>query len=126
MAQADSITTAIRELMSRGRPLKSTNRVRAAHTEFVAALAGNAPYPIRCDPDCETLEDRADHLQKVFAALHVYISAIIAEIAEKVPRSNLDRRYLNELLRGLAAETLRVFRDAAAEMRGQENHRRAS
>jgi hypothetical protein len=40
MAQAEHITTAIRELMSRGQPLKSTNRVRAAHTEF--ALAGNA------------------------------------------------------------------------------------
>jgi hypothetical protein len=126
MAQADSITTAIRELMSRGRPLKSTNPVRAAHTEFIAALAGNAPRTIHSDTDCAGLERRADHLQKVFAALHVYITAIIAEIAEKIPRSTLDRRYLDELLRGVAAEALRVFRDAAAEMRGQENHRRAS
>jgi hypothetical protein len=124
MAQAESITTAIRELMSRGRPPKSTNPVRAAHTELVAALAGNTPRPIRSD--CEALEDRADHLQKVFAALYVYISAIIGEIAEKIPRSTLDRRYLDELLRGVSAEALRVFRDAAAEIRGQENHRRAS
>jgi hypothetical protein len=43
MAQAERITTAIRELMSRGRPLKSTSPVRAAHTEFVTALAANAP-----------------------------------------------------------------------------------
>ena len=126
MAQAESISTAIRELMSRGRPPKSTNPVRAAHTELVAALAGNAPRPIRSDSDCEAIEDRADHLQKVFAALYVYIGAITAEIAEKIPRSTLDRRYLDELLRGVAAEALRVFRDAAAEMRGQENHRRAS
>src|SRR5262245_4573431 len=112
--------------MSRGQPLKSANRVRAAHTEFIAALAGNAPRPIRSDSDCEALEDRADHLQKVFAALYVYISAIIAEIAQKIPRSTLDRRYLDELLRGVAAEALRVFHDAAAEMRGEENHRRAS
>jgi hypothetical protein len=126
MAQAEHITTAIRELMSRGRPPKSTNPVRAAHTELVAALAGNAPRRIRSDSDCEALEDRADHLQKVFAALYVYISAIIAEIARKIPRSTLDRRYLGELPRGVAAEAARVFRDAAAEMRGQENHRRAS
>jgi hypothetical protein len=126
MAQAERITTAIRELMSRGQPLKSTNRARAAHTEFVASLAGNAPHPIRSDTDCEALEGRADHLQKVFAALYVYISAIIAEITEKIPRSTLDRRYLDELLRGVAAEALRVFRDAGAEMRGEENHRRAS
>ena len=49
MAQAERITTAIRELMSRGRPPKSTSPVRAAHTEFVAALAGNAPRPIHSD-----------------------------------------------------------------------------
>jgi hypothetical protein len=126
MAQAEHITTAIRELMSRGQPLKSTNRVRAAHTEFIAALAGNVPRPIHSETDWDALARRADHLQKVFAALCVYIGAIIAEIAEKIPRSTLDRRYLDELLRGLAAEALRVFRDAAAEMRGQDNHRRAS
>jgi len=39
MAQAEHISTAIRELVSRGQPLKSTNRVRAAHTEF--ALVGH-------------------------------------------------------------------------------------
>jgi hypothetical protein len=59
MAQAESLTTAIRELMSRGQPLKSTNTVRAAHTEFIAALAGNAPHPIRSDANWEALEGRA-------------------------------------------------------------------
>ena len=71
MAQAEHITTAIRELMSRGQPLKSTTRVRAAHTEFVAALAGNAPHPIRSSANWEALEGRADHLQKTIGALHV-------------------------------------------------------
>jgi len=42
MAQAEHITTAIRELMSRGQPSKSTNRVRGAHTKFIAAPAWNA------------------------------------------------------------------------------------
>jgi hypothetical protein len=40
MAQAEGITTAIGELMSRGRPDQSTSPVRLAHTEFVAALGG--------------------------------------------------------------------------------------
>src|SRR5262249_54369709 len=66
MAQAECITTAIRELMSRGRPPKSTSPVRLAHTEFVAALAGNVPHPIYADIDSEDLEGRADHLEKVF------------------------------------------------------------
>jgi hypothetical protein len=75
MAQAECITTAIRELMSRGQPPKSTNPVRLAHTEFVAALAGNAPHSIYADADSEDLEDRADHLERLFAALHVYLTA---------------------------------------------------
>jgi hypothetical protein len=41
MAQAASITTAIRQLMSRVRLPKSTSPVRLAHNEFIAALAAN-------------------------------------------------------------------------------------
>ena len=123
MAQAEHITTAIRELMSREQPLKSTNRVRAAHTEFVAALAGNAPHPIRSDANWETLEGRADHLEKTIAALHVYLSAIIAESAEDIPASTLDRRYLDGLFQQFSAEVLGAIRDAATEMRVRENWR---
>ena len=123
MAQAEHITTAIRELMSRGRPLKSTNRVRAAHTEFVAALAGNAPHPIRSDPNWEALEERADHLEKTIAALQVYLSAIIAETEEDISASTLDRRYLDGLFQQFSADVLGAIRDAAAEMRVRENWR---
>ena len=56
MAQAESITTAIRQLMSRGRPPKSTSPVRQAHTEFVAALAGNVPHPIYAEPNSDDLD----------------------------------------------------------------------
>jgi hypothetical protein len=123
MAQAEHITTAIRELMSRGQPLKSTNRVRAAHTEFVAALAGNAPHPIRSDANWETLEGRADHLEKTIAALHIYLSAIIAETAQDIPPITLDRRYLEGLFQQFSADVLGAIRDAAAEMRVRENWR---
>ena len=123
MAQADSITTAIRELMSRGQPPNSTNPGRAAHTESVAALAGNAPRPIRSTTDCEALESRADYLQRVLAALQVYVTATIADIGEKIPSATLDRQYLDQLFRGASAEALQVFRDAAAGIRRQENRR---
>jgi hypothetical protein len=123
MAQAEHISTAIRELMSCGQPLKSTNRVRAAHTEFVAALAGNAPHPIRSDPNWEALEGRADHLEKTIAAVHVYLSAIIAEAAEDIPGSTLDRRYLDGLFQQFSADVLGAIRDAAAEVRVRENWR---
>src|SRR2546429_5530266 len=123
MAQAECITTAIRELMSRGRPPKSTSRVRLAHIEFVAAFAGNVPHPIHGDVDSEDLEGRADHLEQVFAALHVYFTAIIADTAHNIPGSTLDRRYLDNLFRDLSADALAVIRNAAEEMREHENWR---
>ena len=123
MAQAACITTAIRELMSRGRPPKSTSPEWLAHTEFVAALAGNVPYPIYSDLDSEDLEGRADHLEKVFAALHVYLTAIIADTAHNIPSGALDRRYLDNLFRDLSADALCVIRNAAEEMREHENWR---
>jgi hypothetical protein len=123
MAQAECITTAIRELLSRGQPPKSTNPVRAAHAEFVAALAGNAPHSIRSDANPEDLEGRTNHLQKVFAALHVYLTAIIAETAQDIPASSLDRRYLDGLFQQFSADVLGAIRDAAVEMRVRENWR---
>ena len=123
MAQAECITTAIRELMSCGRPPKSTSPVRLAHTEFVAALAENVPHPICANVDSEDLEGRADHLEKVFAALHVYLTAIIADTAHHVPGGTLDRRYLDNLFRDLSADALGVIRNAAEEMREHENWR---
>ena len=123
MAQAECITTVIRRLMSRGRPLKSTSAVRAAHTEFVAALAANTPRPLRSEAKSKDLEGRADHLEKVFAALHVYLAAIIAETAHNIPASNLDRRYLDGLFQQFSADAMAAIRDAAAEMRGHENWR---
>jgi hypothetical protein len=123
MAQAESVTTAIRELMSCEWPPKFTNPVRAAHTEFVAALAGNVPHPIHSDGHSEDLEGRAYHLEKVFAALHVYLSAIIAETAQDVPASILDRRYLEGLFQQFSADALAAIRDAAAEMRRHQRRR---
>jgi hypothetical protein len=123
MAQAESITTAIRDLMSRERPPKSKSPVRAAHTKFVAALAGNALRAIHSKTDWEALEGRAAHLQKVFAALHVYLTAIIAETAQGIPGSTLDRRYLDGLFQQFSADVPGAVRDAAAEMREHENGR---
>jgi hypothetical protein len=123
MAQAECITTAIRELMSRERPPKSTSPVRLAHIEFVAALAGNVPHPIYADVDSEDLDGRADHLEKVFAALHVYLTAIIADTAQNIPGGTLDRPYLDNLFRDLSGDALAVIRNAAEEMREHENWR---
>jgi hypothetical protein len=121
MAEAEYITTAIRELMSRGRPPKSTSPVRLAHTEFVAALAGNIARPICADVDSEDLDGRADHLEKVFAALHVYLTAIITDMTRDVPGGALDRHYLDNLSRDWSADALCMIR--TEEMREHENWR---
>ena len=94
-----------------------------AHTELVAALAENIPHPIYADVDSEDLDARADHLKKVFAALHVYLTAIIADTAHNIPGGALDRRYLDNLFRDLSADALCIIRNAAEEMREHENWR---
>jgi hypothetical protein len=120
MAQAESLTTAIRELMSRGQPPKSTSSVRAAHAEFVAALAGNFPRSIYPEANSRDLEVRAKHLGKVFAALHVYVTAIITDAGQNIPGSTHDPRYLDHRFQEFSADALGVIRNAAAEMRGHD------
>ena len=78
---------------------------------------------LHSEANSEDLEGRAEHLEKVFAALHVYLTAIIAETAQDIPASTLDRRYLDGLFQQFSADALGAIRDAAAEMRGHENWR---
>ena len=123
MAQAATIATAIRQLMSRGRPPKSTSPVRLAHTELIAALAGNVPHPIYAGANADDLDGRADHLEKVFGALHAYLAVIIGDTAQNIPGGALDRRYLDNLFQDLSADAVGVIRNAAEEIRGDENWR---
>jgi hypothetical protein len=120
MAQAESITTAIRELMSRGQPPKSTSPW-VAHTEFVAALAGNAPLPVHSDLKAEDLERRADHLETIFAALHVYVTAVVADTTQNIPGTTFDRRYLDHAFQRFSADAVGVIHKAAIELRVREN-----
>jgi hypothetical protein len=121
MAQAVRINAAIRELMFPGRPSKSANPVRAAQTGLMAALPANVPHLIQDDANCEVLEGRADNLQRVFPALHVYVTAIVIKTAQNIPGSTLDRRYLDHRFQQFGA--LGVIRNAAAEIRVHENWR---
>jgi hypothetical protein len=123
MAQAECISTATHELMSRGGPPKSTSPLRLAHTEFIAALAGNVPHPIYAEADSQDLDSRADHLERVFTALHVYLTAIISDTAQNIPGGTLDSRYLDNLFRDLSADALCVIRNAGEEIREHENWR---
>jgi hypothetical protein len=123
MAQANGVSTTIRELMSRGQPPKSTSPVRRAHTELVAALAGNVPHAIYADVYSEDFERRADHLEEMFASLHVYVASIIANTTRHIPGGTLDRGRLDNLFEDLSADTPGIIRNATEEMREHENWR---
>jgi hypothetical protein len=97
MAQADYVTNAIPAPMTGAGAKPSTNPIRAALAEFVAALAGNPPRPIPVDADAFDLEERADHLKQVLTALSAYLTAILDDTAQNVP-GRLDRRQVDALL----------------------------
>jgi hypothetical protein len=123
MAQADSIITAIREIMSREASKKSTCPVRAAHTELITALVNNPPHRIDTELDTDDLDARADHLEKVFTALHAYIGAVIEDTTQNIPSGTLDRRYLANLFSDVSSDAVGPIRNAADEMRKYENWR---
>ena len=85
MAQADYVSTVIRALITDMGAKASTNPVRAAYAELVAALAGHLPRPIPIDADAIDLEDRANHLNKVLCALSAYLIAVLDDTAQNVP-----------------------------------------
>jgi len=117
MAQAAGITTAIRQLMSRGRPPKSTSPVRSAHSEFIAALAGNIPRPIYGGANPDDLDARSNYLEYLFGALNAYLDIVIRDTVQSVPSGALDPSYLDRVLEGLSAEAVGVIRTAAQQMR---------
>ncbi len=101
---------------ARARP--SPSSVCTAHTEFVAALAGQPPRPIPLEADAIDLEDRADHLDKVFGALSVYLTVILDDTAQNVPGS-LDLRDAEGLLADLASDLAGTIQRAADDMAGR-------
>jgi hypothetical protein len=103
MAQADYVPNAIRALITGASAKASTNPVREAHVEFVAALAGHPPRPVSIDADATDLENRADYLNKVLNALSAYLTAMLEDIAQNVP-GGLDLRQVDALLSDLASD----------------------
>jgi hypothetical protein len=100
------------------RAKRSPSSVCTAHTEFVAALAGQPPRPIPLEADAIDLEDRADHLDRVFDALSVYVTVILDDTAQNVPGS-LDLRDAEGVLADLASDVTGAIQKAADEMAGR-------
>ena len=106
MAQADPITTATSEGVSRGGSTKSTS-MGSAHIEPAAALGGNPTH--------------VDRLENAFAALDFYVTAFFSDAAHQIPNCNLNRKQLNKLFVRLLSEAVAVIRNAPEELRNHEN-----
>jgi hypothetical protein len=94
---------------------RRANPVLAAHAEFVATLAGHAPRTIPLEPDAIDLEDRAEHLSKVFSALSVYVAVILDDTAQNVP-GRLDLPDIEAILFDLASDVTGTIQHAAEGM----------
>jgi hypothetical protein len=118
MAQADYVTNTIRALITGAGAKPSTNPVRAAHAEFVAAVAGQPPWPIPLYADETDIEDRADHLKTVLSAVSRYVTAILDDTAQNVP-GGLDLRQIDALLSDLTSDVTGTLRNAAETISGR-------
>ena len=96
----------------------SPRAVCSAHAEFVATRAGQPPRPIPLEADAIDLEDRADHLGKVFAALSVYVTLILDDTAQNVP-GRIDLRDAEGVLADLASDLTGAIQRAADDMAGR-------
>jgi hypothetical protein len=118
MAQAGYVTNAIRTLITGAGAEPSTNLVRTAHAEFVAALVEHPPRPIPVAANAADLDDRADHLATVLVALSVYMTTLLEDTAQNVP-GGLDLRSIDALLSDLVSDVTGIIRRAADALTGR-------
>ncbi len=104
-----------KRLCSRAGANPCTNPALAAHAAFVAALSGHPPRAIPLDADALDLEDRADHIGKVFSALSVYVAVILDDTAQNVP-GTLDLPHVEAVLADLASDVIGTIQHAAKGM----------
>jgi hypothetical protein len=124
MAKADCVTNAIRTPSTDVGAKTSTSPVGTAYAEFVADLASHPPRPIRPYPDAADIEDRADHLSRVFATLSVYLTVILDDTAQNLI-GGLDLSQIDALLSDLASDVTGTLRNAAETVAGGANEPRA-
>jgi hypothetical protein len=79
---------------------------------------GTPPRPIPLDADAVDLEDRADHLDKVFGAFSVYVAVILDDTAQNVP-GGLDLRDAEAALADLASDVTATIQYAADRLAGR-------
>jgi hypothetical protein len=118
MAQADHVSNAIRALITGAYARAPSNPVCAAHRKFVVILAEQPPRPIPIDADSIDLQDRADHLRKVFSALSDYLAMILDDTAQNAS-GGLDLSHIEAVLADVASDVTGTIQHAAEDMAGR-------
>ena len=111
MAQADHGT--ITSPTGAARPVSIFPPLHAAHGRPMAVLASNKPNTIRYVAERDDIEARGTHLDRVLAAVAIYIDEVIADNSSNLPIGALDRRYLSGLLADLTADIAGAVANAA-------------
>jgi hypothetical protein len=114
MAQAAHVINAIGALMIGASAKPSTSPFRAAHAEFVPAMAGHEPHPTKIDPEASNLKKPAEHVTKVPTGLSVYVRAILDDTGQKISGGHIDA-----VLSDLAPNVTGTILQAADDMAGR-------
>lgn len=112
MAQAESVSSAIRPLIPGAHSKRNANPACEAHKQLVVTLQGYPPRPISVDADSIDLEHRADHLNAVFSGLARYLAVILSDTAQNVP-GGLDLTDAEAILADLVSDLTGAIRLAA-------------
>ena len=122
MAQAELVSIASRVRFTDAHKNPSTIpagcHVKAAYTELLGALAGNAPRRIPVEADSIDLQDRADHLNAVFGGLGAYLALVLDDTAQNAP-GGLVFADAEAILADLASDLTGAIQRAADEMAGR-------
>ena len=118
MAEADYVTTAIRALITGAGAKPSTNPVRAAHVELVAALTGRPTRRSPFTPDGFDLEGPRRSLEEGAHRVVGLSDRYPRRSAQNVP-GRLDLRQVDAVLSGLTSDVAGTIQYAAESMAGR-------
>jgi hypothetical protein len=111
MSQANHGTTTSCDCAAR--PVAIFPPLVAAHGRLIAALASKKPTTIRYVAERADIEARGIHLDRVLAAVAIYVDQVFADTSSNLPIGALDRRYLGGLLADLTADIAGAIANAA-------------
>jgi hypothetical protein len=111
---ADHATTTNRALGTR--PGATFSTVQTAHLDLVTRLAATRPHRIRYIADAQDLEERAEHLRAVFAAMADYVGAIMLDTRDSAPVGSIDCKYVIRCLSDLAGDAAGAIANAADDL----------